>query len=125
MSDQTTKKPATSIRLNRAEGCSTSLAHEGVEFIGPNPWSEARAQLQMWAFTAPRDGSVDKTDFTVTYADGETYDGVFGLTFTDTDLPGHMRRFLEHLLEHPDVYGRDVDMDDVTTFLREYEIGRD
>jgi hypothetical protein len=116
------KLPAVRISLKRAEG-PTSMCTERT-FDGENPWADAQAQLSYWALTAPRDGTVDKTDFVVFYTDGTQYDGRFGLKFDDTDLPAHMSGHIAHLLTHPEVYSRYVDLDEVVTFSSRYEIGR-
>ena len=112
---------AVQIRLTRAEGPVHSL-HEPRVFDGANPWAGAHAQLVAWGLTAPSDGSVDKTDFTIVYDDGATYEGTFGLTQNHPDLPGHMRDHFEACLEYADVLP-DVDPGDVRRFLDSYEIG--
>ena len=114
---------AVRINLHRAEGFTALMTKDPVRFDGLDPWAGAEAALRQWALTAPRDGTVDKTDFTVVYEDGFEYSGCFGLKFDDTDLPGHIRGFCEHVVAHRQHYGH-IDVDAVERFLHTHELGR-
>lgn len=92
------KIPAESITLNRAEGRTSELVgpktvHGGADSV----WDRANALLRSWSQSAPKDGSYHKTDFVVTYADGETYEGRYDLvhfTVERPDIADHMRAFV-------------------------------
>lgn len=58
------------VELTRAEGPSDLC---GTKFF--NSLAEADAQLRENALTAPEGGGYDKHDFTLTFEDGETYEG--------------------------------------------------
>lgn len=94
----TTQVPAVRIELHRAEGPAGQMGT--VTVTGPDCFTRAGAQLRHWSTTAPRDGSVDKTDFTVAFADGSTYSGCYGLVFADTgDLAQHIRDFVSWMAD--------------------------
>lgn len=120
----TSPTPARAVRitLHRAEG-PVGSTDSPCEFAGDNPWVAALGQLRLWSFTAPDDGSVYKTDFTVVYDDGFEYTGCFGLTSTDTDLAAHIRSNVNYLLEHRDMFDF-VDFHALEKFRTGYEIGR-
>ena len=114
--------PALTITLTRAEGPSPLPA--AATAAGPDVWADARALLRGWSYTAPRSRDavgVDKVDFVVAYADGQTYSGTFGLTDTDLDLPAHMRRHLDAVATHP-LFDA-ADRADAAAFLTGYAIG--
>jgi hypothetical protein len=80
------------IVVTRAEGRheECGIPHECKTF------AEANTVLRKMARTAPDGGGYDKTDFVVTYEDGETYEGRFDLTFTGNELlENHMRGHVE------------------------------
>ncbi|QNK01727.1 hypothetical protein [Dyella telluris] len=64
-------------------------------------WEDAKARLRQIAGFAPKDGSYDKTDFTVVFADGEEYKGRFDVHHHEyhggepLDLAQHMRWHLQ------------------------------
>jgi hypothetical protein len=111
---------AVRIWLQRAEGPVRDCTEH--TFEGSDVWGQAQARLSTWSGTAPDGGSVDKTDFVVTYADGTEYAGMFGLKRDDVDLPGHMRRFLLHKVANPGAFGVEA-TDNARAFMAEYEIG--
>ena len=82
-----------SITLTRAEGI-----HElcGIPMLCQS-WRDSDRLLREWATTVQ--GYCDKVDFTIDFADGEKYNGVYGLKAHDvkfTNLLGrHVRRFLQ------------------------------
>lgn len=91
-------KKATSIKIARAEGphylCVTR------EFEGSDCWSRASAWLVSQGHTYPKTGGYDKHDFTVTFDDGETYEGRLDcqhwtLENTDLNVAKHVRDFIE------------------------------
>lgn len=84
------------ILVHRVEG----YAHECVPVTttGSRPWDEANAHLLRMSATAPKDGTYDKTDFTVTYEDGETHEGRYDLKPHSVEVPDlakHVRDFLQ------------------------------
>lgn len=81
-----------SIRLERAEG---PRGQCGVKEVAS--FAHASLVLGEWARTAPDAGGYDKCDFTVTWEDGEQYQGRVDLErkhSTGYDLRRHMREFL-------------------------------
>ena len=116
-------KPATSISLMLAEGPNHLCGKTVV--ITEDVWAGAEAQLREWSYSAPHSRDQlggSKTDFTVTYEDGETYSGTFFLQQDDTDLPSHIRAHLQHVIDHREHYTH-LDVDEYVTFLDTYEIG--
>lgn len=82
-----------SIRLVRAEG----PAEECDKPQTVSSWLEANRVLRQWSETAPREGGYDKCDFTITYEDGETYEGRYDLkhwSCEPPDLAEHVRGFV-------------------------------
>lgn len=118
-----TGERATVIRLRRAEGPIELLSDDWSEFTGPQVWAQARSTLLAWSRTAPGDGSVDKTDFQVVFADGARYSGCFGLTSTDVDLPGHIRGHLRYVASDPHRLFDPCDVRDAQAFLDGYQLG--
>jgi hypothetical protein len=64
-----------------------------------SPWEQANAWIHRQARSAPEGGGYDKTDFKITYADGETYEGRFDLEREHAGrhdpLGEHVRTFLQ------------------------------
>lgn len=92
--------PVEKIELGRAEGPSKECYAVTVR-----TFAEAQKQLKKWGRSAPRPreaggtGGYDKTDFKVTFADGDTYDGRYDLIYGGTDdsgddLFGHIKSHL-------------------------------
>jgi len=125
---------AVKFELNRAEGPSA--------LCGPaqpvTTWKDADNILRQWSRTAPDKGQgYDKCDFTITWADGETYTGRYDLKRHDggfTDLLGyHVRSFLTFYSGNrrpdwmtPDQYEQTlngVNRSEYSDFLSKYEIG--
>jgi hypothetical protein len=80
------------IAITRAEG----LPHECSVTHICGTWDDADAVLKRMAATAPDSGGYDKTDFRITWEDGETYLGRYDLTRQDAtkaSLAGHVRNF--------------------------------
>ena len=82
------------INLYRAEGrVQDCVAATATRFSAADAW------LRCWSTTAPDDGSYHKCDFTIEWADGETYEGRYDLKKHDGSLDNligrHVRRFLE------------------------------
>jgi hypothetical protein len=97
---QAVLKKAVSFWLNRAEGPIAECGEVNVQ-----SWAMANAQLSKWAETAPEPGGgYHKTDFTVSWEDGEEYSGSYDLRRQDTeyaDLGAHIADFLRfHTGEH-------------------------
>lgn len=92
--------PVEKIELDRAEGPSKECYAVTVK-----TFAEAQKQLKKWGRSAPRPresggtGGYDKTDFKVTFADGESYDGRYDLIYGGTDDSGddlfwHIKNYL-------------------------------
>ena len=80
------------IVITRGEGL---ISECGKKFIAKS-YAEAEAILSQMSKTAPKTGGYDKTDFIVTFADGETYSGCYDLRYERKESLGeHMRSFLE------------------------------
>lgn len=86
---------AVSIRLERATG--PLPPPQPLTLTGPAVWVQANAVLREWKWTAPHSSEgYDKVDFTVTWPDGETYEGRFDMTRDEyADLAGHVNGFLD------------------------------
>ena len=138
--EQTQKIKAVSIWLNRAEGPTDECGQ--VEFSDVNVWQRADMMLRAWSETAPQDGRYHKTDFKVTYADGETYTGRLDMKHWSVQVPsvaGHMRSFVTfHAGRVPEAelpahmkegrYAQFLarikdDVESFANFLDQYEIG--
>lgn len=137
------KIPATRIEFTYKEGRTDQMPDKWpvvFETQGDmNPWIGAGLQLRAWSEHAPATGGYDKTDFTVTWADGQTYQGRYDLkrhSVEPVDLGGHMREFLtfyagrkrpDHLTEKQ--YQAALEAAGMATviganeFLERYEIG--
>ena len=95
LQEATGKVGVKSIWLKRAEG-HTPLPQP----VTVSSYAEATKVLQDWARTAPEAGQgYDKTDFKVTFEDGETYDGTLDLKGidvpnNDTDVAKHIFDFM-------------------------------
>jgi hypothetical protein len=88
------KIPVKRIWIRRAEGPTKDLGELTVA-----SYREADEQLARWARTAPKPGSgVNKTDFQVMWANGETYDGVYGLEREDTLKSNLLGSQIQHFL---------------------------
>ncbi len=132
------------IYITRAEG----FSHECDVTHVCDSFAEADAVLRFMARTAPDGGGYDKCDFAVRYADGETYEGRYDLTYDDVvgaSLARHMSdhvtfsagvRLPEHLIsrygefeakKRRDAYLRDIVGDNLVAkyrkFLDTYAIG--
>lgn len=99
MSTQTAKIQAVKIILNRAEGSPHNCGEKTVE--GPDVWLNANVVLSGWAHTAPGKGNkregYHKCDYTVVFADGNTFDGRYDLVHFDVELPDLRRHVQNHL----------------------------
>jgi hypothetical protein len=89
------KIPVKSILIDRAEG--------PVDLCGPQlvtTYEEASRVFAVIAQTAPDGGGYDKCDFTVTFADGEKYEGRADIQrqhLGGYHLGDHMKQFLGYL----------------------------
>lgn len=72
--------PAVRIEIERAEG----LDSECYKSDHPT-WEEAEERIRAICRTAPKNGGYDKTDFSVIFADGETYRGRYDATHPTAD----------------------------------------
>jgi len=69
--------------VRRAEGPTKDLGQHTVDSL-----EAADAHLKRWARTAPKDGSIDKVDFRISWEDGQTYDGRYELRYDDARKAG-------------------------------------
>lgn len=101
LTDQATV-PVASIKLHRAEG-PHELLRNGLGEAHMASFREADRVLSGWGYSAPKEGGYDKVDFTVTWADGNTYKGRYDLHYpgrpndegrTYPDLAKHIRDFV-------------------------------
>jgi hypothetical protein len=86
--------PVQSIWIRRVEGD----IHDLGEWTFPS-WHSAEDHLDAASLTAPKDGSYNKHDFKITWADGVTYGGRYDLTFgpRPNRLRSQVRDFLTWL----------------------------
>jgi hypothetical protein len=93
------KRAAISIQLRKGEGMARELPKQRITLSDAAPealWSCANILLRQWATTcSPAAIGYDKTDFTITYEDGETYEGSLDLKHPERgkneSLEGHIR----------------------------------
>lgn len=102
----TPKIAASSILLNRAEGPTAECGEVLLTATrSVSAWDRASAMLRAWSHTAPKKGGgYDKCDFTVTFADGETYKGRYDLHHMEVEMPDlakHLRGELEFYTRRP------------------------
>lgn len=116
------KIPVTKIELYRAEGPTKECGPAGPF----NTWEEADRRLAIWATTAPENGGYDKVDFTITFADGETYKGRYDLQRHGEDgergfsIAKHVKShvaFLAHKPKCPGFFKTHVEKDDADTAI--------
>lgn len=87
-------------------------------FSGPDVWRRAAHWLAM----LPKpDLGYYKTDFTVTYEDGETYEGRYDIGADAPTLGSHIRGFIKSLERHP--ADNESVVEEYRTFAATYEIG--
>lgn len=134
----TAKIQIAKVVVHRVEGPSNECVKK--EFVGLGALTEAHRQMLRWSYSAPKDGGYDKCDFTVTFADGYVYQGLFDLTCTGRNISGNsvgeqMFQFMEFVAgkRRPAVWSdatyaavmkRHEHMKvDATRFLETYELG--
>jgi len=111
------KIPAVRITITRAEG-PRDLCRKPHTFEGSRCWVAARAWLMGQSETFPASGGYDKHDFTVEFADGETYKGRLDCKASDQDNAdldpaAHVRDVLEEMVSD----GRVEAIDFQSTYL--------
>lgn len=83
-----------SITLTRGEGPAAECDRPQTV----SSWTSANRVLRQWSETAPKDcQTYDKCDFTITFEDGETYEGRYDLKHWACgypDLAKHVRDFV-------------------------------
>ncbi len=94
------KIQAVKISIKRAEG-PRALCHRAMEFVGDDCWEQANEWLLAMSPTFPSSG-YDKHDFTITWANGETYFGRLdckteGCDGNDLDVADHVRSEAEFI----------------------------
>jgi hypothetical protein len=97
----TAKIAAVKITINRAEG-PTDLCRKPQTFEGSRCWTAANAWLMGQSETFPAEGGYDKHDFTVEFADGESYSGRLDCKASDCEdadlnVGAHVRDFIEFM----------------------------
>ena len=92
-----TRTAAVCITITRAEG-PTNLCKTRV-FAGLDCWAKSRAFMLANLSTFPAGGGYDKHDFTVVFADGETYEGRLDAKANgdDCDVQAHIRDYVRFL----------------------------
>lgn len=138
MNVQVQKIKVQSITFSNKEGLIDGSCQECPKTV--NSFLEADNTLRRWADEAPKTGGYDKTNFVVTYSDGQTYSGRFDLRYSDReklDLLGeHMLAFLgfyagencpnhmtpEAYRNYPSTVSDDIKQDS-SMWLSAYEIG--
>lgn len=95
MTTVTAKIPLVSIQLTRAEG-----PKQGSDFSTRTVATchDASMLLFQWCDSAPSDGSVDKCDFVMLFADQTTYTGQYGLQHWSRVMPDFRKEVLRRLL---------------------------
>ena len=79
------------ITITRAEGPSAECGNKHVV----TSFADSERILSAMSRTAPQGGGYDKTDFTVTFEDGESYTGRYDLKYErDETIAEHMTSFL-------------------------------
>jgi len=87
------KIQAVKIELERKEGVLDKAVVEA-----PNVWVKANQILARWARTAPPGRAYDRTDFIITFADGEKYKGKYEINrmdMTRASLDAHVQKFVK------------------------------
>lgn len=95
-STSTAKIPLRSVLIQRAEG------PHGADFRPHTvaSYDDATQLLATWSETASAAGGYHKCDFTLTFADGETYRGRYDLVHHSADSPDLRRHVQDYLLAH-------------------------
>ena len=93
------KIQAVKISIKRAEG-PRALCRRLVEFVGADCWEQANEWLLAMSPTFPASGGYDKHDFTIEWANGETYFGRLDCKAescdeNDLDVAAHIRSEVE------------------------------
>jgi len=83
--------PVKEITITRAEGLRSEV-DKPVTVKGSDAWEKVDSILLRWSYTAPSGGGYDKCDFSVKFADGETYNGRYDLKHYTIEYP--------HLAQH-------------------------
>lgn len=80
------------IEITRAEGPTGSLERATVR-----TFEDADQKLLEASLTAPETGGYDKTDFAITFDDGNTYQGTYDLKHFRVDYPNLRKHVVGHL----------------------------
>lgn len=80
------------IEIRRAEGPTWTL-----EDITVGSFREANQKLFDASQTAPETGGYNKVDFTITFEDGETYEGRYDLKHWSVEVPDLRKHVVTHL----------------------------
>jgi hypothetical protein len=108
---------ATTITIGFSE---SPYIEEGKIFAGENLWREAAHYLNQ--FPGP-DLGYYKTDFTVTFADGEEYGGRYDIGADRPTLGEHIRCFIAGVVDERAWSPSDETITTLTKFRTDYEIG--
>ena len=94
--------PAVKIEITRAEGPHEEVGKPEVctreAYFGI--WDCADRILIRWSHTAPKAGGYDKCDFTVTWEDGETYNGRYDLKHHAVEFPNLAKHVYDFAMFH-------------------------
>ncbi|RNB59500.1 hypothetical protein EDM57_05000 [Brevibacillus gelatini] len=108
-----------SVQVTRLEGYKWDCKTVAVSTI-----VEANKVIQEMAWSAPSDGSYDKTQFVITFTDGSTYTGRIDLQYKHTsgyDLERHVMRHISYMIEQ----GTDEQNEHGRDFLTRYVLSEE
>lgn len=114
----TDKIKAVSINFPFSE---SNLVDRRFVFTGEKLWEDASHHLAL--VPPPLDGSYYKTDFVITYENGETYTGRYDIGSDQPTLGEHMRYFLGAMTFLYEVDERWDDANEIKDFRNTFEIG--
>jgi len=128
-----TKETIMNVVIERLEGL-----HEECITVKVKSLKAANKVLKNMAKTAPEGGGYDKTNFVITFRDGDTYSGRIDLVHISQEKPDLVAHIKNHLLVHAglkkpehltskdyegylDMFGKEL-RDECKEFMASYEI---
>lgn len=117
MTTTTTKIAAAKIVIGWSE---SPYITEGKTFAGDNLWQDAASYLNQYP---EPDLGYYKTDFTVHFADGETYGGRYDIGADRPTLGEHIRCFIAGVVDERAWSPSEETIATLTKFRNDYEIG--
>ncbi len=101
------------VKAVRVEFPWSEAGFQKVAFNGLNVWRQASEFLRGKAWNAPAHGGCNKTDFKITFEDGNTYEGHFDLVHPERGLAD----LSEHVLEFQEFYAGCVESKDLPSHI--------